>query len=177
MIDAHSRDFDTTLWGRPEWIGLDYDSARNAMPRLYGVSFGDGNDGVSRMFPRFTCRTCDPYTLAAVAMLDQFTAGEGHAWAASVMMIEGEAEYGVSATIFNPPDDESERDHSQCDDGDDCAGCGQCEGDGMDWCSVNGAWLVVVVFPLDDQPGDPNYTSLSALTGHDTALLVLAESI
>lgn len=86
-------------------IGMDYESAVEATPRWYGVSFGNGNDGVSHMWPNFYVKTCEPWTLAAAAMLSDFKPGEGVAWCAENVQIDGEAEYGISATLYDPPDD------------------------------------------------------------------------
>lgn len=86
-------------------IGMDYDSAVEAMPRWYGVSFGNGNDGVSHAWPNFYVRTCEPFVLVAAALLSDFTPGEGITWAFANMEVDGEADYTVSATIFDPPDD------------------------------------------------------------------------
>ncbi len=86
-------------------MGLDYESAVEAMPHWYGVSFGNGNDGVSHMYPNFFVRTCEPYTLAAAAMLSDFKPSEGVAWASENMEVDGDAEYGISATLYDPPDD------------------------------------------------------------------------
>ena len=141
-----------------EWEGLDYSSADNATPRLYGVSSGDGNNGVSHMYPEYYVRTCDPWTLARAAMLSKFEP-EGFGWALEDMYVDGEAEFGISATIYNPPDD-----------GEDCTGG---EGDGEDWCSVNGAWLIVEVFREDDPAsGRPQYANLR--DAYSPALLALA---
>lgn len=98
------------LYEMPDCVGLDYESAVDAMPRLYGVSFGNGNDGVSHTFARFYVRTCEPYILAAAAVLSEFNAGAGQEFAAVNMEIEGEAEYGISAMILNPHNDRAEYD-------------------------------------------------------------------
>lgn len=86
-------------------IGLDYESAVEAMPHWYGVSFGNGNDGVSHMWPNFYVKTCEPWTLAAAAMLSDFKPDEEVAWASENMQVDGEAEFGISATLYDPPDD------------------------------------------------------------------------
>lgn len=93
------------LYENPELIGMDYESAIDATPHLYGVSFGNGNNGVSHAWPNFYVRTCEPFILAAAAILSKFEAGEGIEWASVNTEIDGEAEYGISATIYNPPDD------------------------------------------------------------------------
>lgn len=140
----------------PCWEGLDLKSAIDATPRLYGVSFGNGNDGVSHHWPNLYVRTSDPFTLAACAMLSDFKPGDGIAFALEAMEIDGERDYGVSATIYDPPVDDMDdsRDHSECEDGEDCEGCDQCEPDEMKpWSSVNGAWMIVEVWP-ESEPNE-----------------------
>ena len=150
----------------PAWEGLDYESAKQAVPRWYGVSYGDGNNGVSHSYANFYVKTCEPYRLAQAAMLSEFKAGEGQSWALWAMEIDGEAEYTISAVIYDPPDDsdDSDRDHSECEDGEECEGCDACEPDEMEsWSSVNGAWLICEVFPVepDNMRSVPQYDSLS----------------
>jgi hypothetical protein len=149
MSDRSVYDFmNYGLHEMPDLAGLDYESAVDAMPRLYGVSFGDGNDGVSQMYPRYYVRTCEPYVLAAAATLSQFTAGAGHAWAAYNMTVDGEADYTISATILDPPDDEMPDDSDS--------------EERESWSQVNGAWLICEVFQDDEPRGDRmEYTSLS----------------
>jgi hypothetical protein len=48
----------------PEWCFLDFATADNATPKWYSVSSGDGNNGVSRMYPDYYVRTADPFHLA-----------------------------------------------------------------------------------------------------------------
>ena len=150
----------------PAWEGLDYESAKQAVPHWYGVSYGNGNDGVSHIYASFYVKTYEPFRLAQAAMLSEFTEAEGQPWALKVMEIDGEAEYTISATIYDPPDDSdnSDRDHSECEDGEDCEGCDACEPDEMEsWSSVNGTWLICEVFPVepDDMRSVPQYDSLS----------------
>lgn len=151
----------------PVWEGLDYESAKDATPRLYGVSFGNGNNGVSHTYADYYVRTSDPWTLARVAMLESFKRPFWDA-ALSAMDVDGEAEYTISAVIYNPEDVDSseapEADHSLCDDGEDCEGCEHCERDEDDsYCSANGAWCICEVFPETD-PRDSRmiYDSLDA---------------
>ena len=141
-----------------EWSGLDLATAEEVTPRWYGVSFSNGNDGVSQMWPNYYVRTCEPYVLANAAMLSQFCEGEGQSWAAEEMYINGEADYTIGVTILDPPPDDSEdtRDHSECEDGEDCEGCAQCEPDDMDsYSSANGAWMICEVFHVES-PEDNN---------------------
>lgn len=172
----------------PEWAGLDYDSAVGAMPRLYGVSFGNGNDGVSHRWPNYYVRTCEPYILAAAAMLSDFHPGEGQVWCAEHCEVDGEATYGISATLYNPPDDredyEAELEIAReavaaakiaCDEASDDDEQAQIDleereseleeleaTDSGSWSEHNGAWVICEVFPVDDvSSGAPYYTSLA----------------
>lgn len=132
------------------WEGLDLASAEQATPRWYGVSSGNGNDGVSHTWPDYYVRTADPYRLAELAIVGRFNT-DGYAWAIENSEIDGEAEYGICAMILNPPDDGTDdRDHSQCEEGDDCEGCDACEGEGSSYSDINGAWLIVEVWPIED---------------------------
>lgn len=150
----------------PEYYGLDYESARDATPRWYGVSFGNGNDGVSHMWPNYYVRTADPFQLAAAAIVANWNDDDMRAYAAENAEIDGEADYTICATILNPPDDDGSNEWrcGKCDyvsdsEFDACPDCGaadsceEMESDDGSWCDANGAWLVVDVFPVDDMPG------------------------
>lgn len=151
----------------PEGYGLDYASARDATPRWFGVSFGNGNDGVSRSFPSYYVRTNDPYHLAACAMLANFNnaTAEDKARIIDATEVDGEADYGVNATIYNPediePEDRSFGECDLCDNPDKCKDQMMCDLGEMPaedeeselWCNVNGAWLICEVFPVDEMPG------------------------
>src|ERR1700687_1375874 len=122
-----------------ETHGLDYESAREATPRRDGVSFGNGSDGVSHIWPDYYCRTADPFTLAAAAMIGSCSPGDGYRFAAENCEIDGEADYTISATILDPPND-----YFPLDDDDDAA---------QSWSEDNGAWMIWEVFPVGDMPG------------------------
>lgn len=99
-------------------------------PRWYAVSFGNGNNGVSHLFPDYYVHTDDPWTLASAAQLGTFKAH----WVDHVkeeMEVDGEADYTISAVIYDPPDD------PYCD-------------DGSLWSDTNGAWSICEVFPVTD---------------------------
>lgn len=168
--------------------GMDYDTAVEAMPRLYGVSFGNGNDGVSHLYPNFYVRTCEPYVLAAAAMLSDFKPGEGHDWCIANVEIDGEADYTIIATLYNPTDDREDYEEelkaaqedldeaqSVCDEAGDDDEAAQhaleqaektleelTENDPGSWSASNGAWMICEVFPVDDDNWRrPVYTSLA----------------
>jgi hypothetical protein len=153
-----------------ETHGLDYESARDCTPRWYAVSFGNGNDGVSHTFPDYYVRTSDPFRLAAAAMIGNFNKPAGKAFAVENTEVDGEADYTISATILNPPEDETEEEESTEWDCPVCAHCNpadvdsceECEEerpedeeeDNGSWCDANGAWLICEVFPVDDSDYD-----------------------
>jgi hypothetical protein len=110
-------------------------------PRLYGVSYGNGNDGVSHIFADFYVKTSDPWRLAKLAMVTQFK-DDFQARALEECTVDGEAEYMVQAVIYEPLDSEP------------------CE-EGESYCDVNGCAHLVDVFPEDDpREGRPTYESI-----------------
>lgn len=130
--------------------------------RLYGVSTGDGNNGVSHMFADYYVITGDPWRLALAATLAEFKSGFGKAWALRNVDIDGDSEYGISACLYNPPCEDSEDgeypDHCPAYDalglmeynGHDCdESPDDCE-DGRNYSDGNGAWFLLDVFPAED---------------------------
>ena len=73
--------------------------------KLYGVSTGDGNNGVSHMFPDYYVRTDDPWLLARAAAYGCWKQGDW-GWLSSSMEVDGEAEYTISAFTLDEPDTE-----------------------------------------------------------------------
>lgn len=131
----------------PCLAGLDLESAEECMPRWYGVSSGNGNAGVSHSWPDYyvRCTPAEAYDVARAAMIDTFQPGEGMQWAADNTETEGEAEFVISATIYDPPEDESDDDS-----------------DGS-WSEYNGAWSIVEVFPCGTpDTGAPQYNNAQA---------------
>jgi hypothetical protein len=161
-----------------EWEGLDIASAIDATPKWYGVSSGNGNNGVSHMWPEYYVRTCEPYRLAQLAIVSPFNA-DRYGWAIEHSEVDGEADYTIWAMIVDPPsDDTDDRDHSMCEDGDECEGCDQCETDESSWSDVNGAWMIVEVFAIDNMDDECSraYRYDGGLTEAFTAdLLALVE--
>lgn len=134
--------------------------------KLHGVSIGNGNDGVSHLFPNYYVMTDDPYSLARLAIIHDINPG-AQKWAAEVVEVEGEADYTVSAVIYDPPYDKPEvRNYYDCG----CCGhywssignmgekgtCDECYGEVKpsdyqvvsSWSDRNGAWKIVEVFPI-----------------------------
>ncbi len=129
-----------------EWEGLDYESAKDATPRLYAVSYGDGNNGVSHTYYDFSCRTTDSYVLARLAMITAMK-DKSQRWASRNVEVDGEADYTISAMLYDPPGK-----------------------DGAGWSDVKGAWLIAEVFLLDadDIRDKPSYDNLIECFGKDT---------
>lgn len=100
--------------------------------KLYGVSTGNGNDGVSHLHPNYFVYTNQPYRLAKAAMIDQFEGAAGKAWALANVEVDGEAEFGITAAIDNPPEEDGAESHNEDE----------------TWSGVNGAWLLLHVFPV-----------------------------
>jgi hypothetical protein len=108
---------------------------------LYGVSTGNGNDGVSHMFADYYVRTDDPWRLARLALVSSFK-DEWKQRALDAADVDGESEYTISAMILDPLDEVYDEESGS-------------------WSESNGAWLIVEVFPEDDPREDrPVYESL-----------------
>ena len=79
--------------------------------RWYGVSHGNGNDGVSHVFPDYYVKTAEPYRLAELATLH--TLNEKFLeWGIENVYVDGEADYGIAATFTDPPDDQQDYEQS-----------------------------------------------------------------
>lgn len=158
-----------------EWEGLGYESAEACTPRWYGVSTGNGNDGISHFWPSYYVRTSDPWTLARAAIVAECGDRE---FALEAFEVNGDADYTIHAVIYDPPDDDSDLDPSQCEEGEDCEGCDQCVNEESSWSSVNGAWLLVDVFAVgtphdwDDRSTAPEYDSLESAIDSTTLAMV-----
>ncbi len=129
--------------------------------KCYGVSTGNGNDGVSHMHPDYYVLTDDPWRLAKAACADMFKPGEhGMTWALENMTVDGEAEYTITACISDPPVEDGEDEPAE----------------GESYCDANGAWLILEVFPVEEDEARGQliniYDSIeSALTPEALALV------
>jgi hypothetical protein len=137
--------------------------------RYYGVSSGDGNNGVSHMFCDYVVKTDDPYRLVELAAVTTFKKGKGQAWALENMEVGGEAEYVLSAVFYESPEEQQEaREDAQAK-----YEAGETEDDPSNW--DNGpAWLIIEVFPWDDDLPErcPVFDSLEdAYTTEDLELI------
>ena len=123
---------------------------------LYGVSSGNGNDGVSHMFADYYVKTDDPWRLARLALVSSFK-DEWKERALNAAEVDGESEYTISAMILDPLDEVYDEESGS-------------------WSESNGAWLIVEVFP-DDEPreGTRVYDSLDAAFESADLALVAAE--
>lgn len=111
--------------------------------KWYGVSLGDGNNGVSHTHPDYFVKTADPWVLARAAMLAAVSP-KLVAWADEAMDLDGDAEYGITVTLYEGPKGETE---------------------------FGAAWLICEVFPVsdDDMAGStaPDHESLDDCFGPD----------
>lgn len=89
-------------------IGLDPASAAACTPRWYGVSIGNGNDGVSQLHPDYYVRTADPYATARLALILSYSGGSWRDHAAAECVTDGESDYTVYATLYEGPDGETQ---------------------------------------------------------------------
>lgn len=80
--------------------------------RLYGVSHGNGNDGVSHIFAAYYVRTNDPWRLAHLALIGEFKP-EWQSKALAEADIDGDSDYTVTACIHHPLDSQEwDRDYT-----------------------------------------------------------------
>ena len=143
--------------------------------RTYGVSTGNGNDGVSHTFANYYVTTDSPWLLAHCAVISEFKPGKGREFAMEAADIDGESDYTITACIYNPPREEQEYPVTELESGkwivddepdeeydsEDEAINAYLENDGAYWCDANGAWFILEVFP-DDEPrkSTPHYDSI-----------------
>jgi hypothetical protein len=67
--------------------------------KYYGVSSGNGNDGVSQLFPDYIVKTNDPFRLAELAIVSTYKP-KYQQWAKDHADVDGEADYVIFATIY-----------------------------------------------------------------------------
>lgn len=95
--------------------------------RLYAVSYGNGNEGLSRMWPDFKV-WADPDTLYEIARLAMVTRGfASKAWVRRNVQVDEVGPDAVQAVLYDPP--------------------GR---DGAGWSEHNGAWQLCEVYPADE---------------------------
>lgn len=75
------------------------------MKKWYGVSYGNGNDGVSHSYPNYMVYTDDPWTLARAAMVSQW---KDKVWTNENVDLDHNGDEMVSATIYEGPEGETE---------------------------------------------------------------------
>jgi hypothetical protein len=116
--------------------------------KLYGVSHGNGNNGVSQLYPDYYVRTSDPWRLARLAVLGEFKEGKGQAWAGRHVDIDGDGNYTIYATIDAPPyEDSADGEYPDLPEGVEWEDAE----DGRNWQEHNGSWHITEVFPVTNE--------------------------
>ena len=143
--------------------------------KLYGVSFGNGNDGVSQLYPDFYVTTDSPWRLATCGIVSAMKEGVGQAWAQRNAEIDGESDYTIYATLPNPPcDDSPDGEYPDLPEGVEY----EDSEDGRNWQDTNGAWIICEVFPVeqkDKRDNLPEYESIESAFSESVLSLVPAE--
>ncbi len=145
--------------------------------KWYGVSHGDGNDGVSHIFADYYVLTDEPYRLVELAALTSFNP-EYVKWAKENMDVEGDHEFVVSATFFEMPETQEAR-QELCDAAQAARDVGDEYGadeldEEVDTFGRDYAELIFEVFPCEpdqQREGCPTYGSLAECFGDDCALV------
>ena len=115
----------------------------------YAVSSGNGNDGVSQLYPRYIVTTNEPWLLARLAAVTEFKAGHGRRWCRNNLDLDGESAYTIYAVLHDPPARE-----------------------GRGYGEHNGAWSIWEVFPAEGEySGKPEYDSLDDCFGRRTVAI------
>jgi hypothetical protein len=145
--------------------------------RWYGVSHGDGNMGVSQMFPDYYVKTAEPWRLARLAAITIFKP-EFQEWASENVDIDGEAEFTISAGFHDMPATIAERAAIQAradaarEAGDETEAdrlASEAESYGCDYDE-----LILEIFPCEPESlrhHSPQYDSLADCFGDDCALV------
>jgi hypothetical protein len=162
--------------------------------RWYGVSSGDGNNGVSHTFADYYVKTDEPWRLAELAALTTFKKGEGVDWARENMAIDGEAEYVIGVTFLESLETQEARDEAQsavdsAENTIEAYSLGEVDEEELTRLNIElesaileldnfedtgPAWLIFEVFPCDpdeQREGRPTYESLEEAFGEDCALV------
>ena len=116
---------------------------RPAHWRRYAVSYGNGNDGLSRLFPAFFV-WADPDRIWDVARVAMMTRGDAsRRWLKANTHVDEAGPDAMQACIYDPPKSPGWSDH-------------------------NGAWRLCEVYPADeasDNSEAPEYASPSKAFG------------
>lgn len=100
--------------------------------RLYGVSTGNGNNGVSQMYANYYVCTNEPWTLARAAA---YSCYKPDAWEFldNELQVDGDEDYTISATLYEEPGFKAPTvDCPDCYDGQIVVMCSSCNGTGED---------------------------------------------
>ena len=162
-----------------------------AEAKWYGVSSGDGNNGVSHMFADYYVKTAEPYRLAELAMLTLFKR-EAIDWAKENVEIDGEAEYTISAVIMETIETQEERqeirdradaireeaeearENGETEKADDLDNEADDLDNEADAYGADYAAMIIEVFPCepdDQREGRPTYESIEDCFGKDCVLV------
>jgi hypothetical protein len=110
----------------------------------FAISYGNGNDGLSRLFPAFTVEAPagSEYILARLATISQFTK-TGRPYIARNLHVDEAGEGAAQAVVYDPPRSPG-------------------------WSEHNGAWKLADAFPADeasDHADVPHFESPAAAFG------------
>lgn len=131
-------------------------------PKYYGVSTGDGNNGVSHMFPNYIVKTDDPWKLAEAAALAEFNES-GKEWSKENMDMDGDEEYCISVTFPESP--ETQKEYSEleerlygvkCNEPEDKKLIHKLERE-LENFGCDCAWFIVDVFPIEEAEPEKEY--------------------
>ncbi|TAL45458.1 MAG: hypothetical protein EPN91_02270 [Salinibacterium sp.] len=124
------------------------DSNDAVLPR-YGVSVGDGNDGVDTLHPDYVVTTDDPWRLAQLAALVAFYPRVRKWVLDNLDGPDGDEEYGITVSLGAPPAETPNGEYPECLHGDDTCECLEDGRDGPGY-----AWRIWKVYRLDED-GNP----------------------
>jgi len=125
-------------------------------PRWFSFATGNGNDGVGHSYPDSFVRIAPRFAYAFLeeAALQCLT-DEGRAIVErdGSCEVEGDAEYGLSAVILNPPEDDSADEDEDSEDSEDSEDedSAREERESM-WSDHNGAWFIAELHPCEGGP-------------------------
>lgn len=112
----------------------------------YAVSSGNGNDGVSQLYPNYCVETDEPWLLAQLAAVSEFKNKHYRRWCRENLEVDGEAEYTITAMLLDPP--------------------GR---DGHGYSEHNGAWRLWEIYTVQGRVSErsecPQYDSLDECFG------------
>lgn len=147
IIEASNYDNALETLMRDDDTGEHFEVVSDYEAREYAVSSGNGNDGVSHLYPDYivTAPVDSEYLIARLACLASFNSGWGRKWAKRELMLSDMGPDSVQGAICDAP--------------------GR---DGRGYSEHNGAWRLWDVYPADeasDASECPRYETLEACFG------------